>query len=329
MANLRIGVNIHPNFEISRYEYYKKAAAEIGINVTSAQGFLYGPKNPRDTISDNAAEIIEKYVAGNGDFRLYTHGCFMDVPWSTMPGPRNFSKFIIGKELLKCNDVGSAGVIVHLAARPPSEIASVIDSILLSYTKKVNRIKDTKIFLENEAGSGQGNKKNMYYQPHEIVSIFAALKDGKTIDNVGFCLDTAHMYAAGFNNSSYESMEKWAKEWDDEIDDSGLNIFKKGRISEHFIIHLNDQFYDLGSGRDMHSPLTYGQIWREYNPTIGGMEKVENSGLAAIVEWAAERNIDCILERRPDGSKVSYNGGEYPSEDNIISDFAALAKLTS
>lgn len=381
---MSLGINIHPYFNLEKFNYYEKIAAKYGVKIGAAQGFLVGPKNPKDEMlqeeMNKAADFIEK--AG---INLYTHGCFMDVPWSDMPGPKNFSLYTIKRELIKCNKIGSEGLILHLGNKPPADIAEVSCKILdsMNYfmkkkdenmltTKKdfssykineevcktggddvsldglIHSIEDDeyiggsdektskniKIFLENEAAVKNENRKFNYANPAEIMLIFDEIKKiedkngGEYMKNMGFCIDTAHLFAAGIDISGREVVEKWIRDWEDYNDNNDNNyIFRKSRRNEHLIFHLNDQFYNCGEGRDMHASLTYGQIWKEYNNVIGGTKKLDDSGLIAFLDWAEEGNITSILERRQDGAKIVYNGGEFPIGDNIEADLAFMGKI--
>ncbi|KAF8634514.1 hypothetical protein AX15_000846 [Amanita polypyramis BW_CC] len=101
-------------------------------------------------------------------------------------------------------------------------------------------LKFVTVVIENMAGSG-----------NVIGSDFAEL--GGIIDlvedksRVGICLDTCHMFAAGYDIRTKEGWDAMLSEFDEKI---GLNYLRG--------MHLNDSKLDLGSRRDRHENIGLG-----------------------------------------------------------------------
>ena len=102
------------------------------------------------------------------------------------------------------------------------------------------------ILLENTAGSGQG----LGYRFEQLAEIRAAVSGGDMHRRrVGICLDTAHLFAAGYAIHTEEGLAKTLAEFDQAV----------GR--EHLkLIHLNDSKVPFDSHVDRHWHIGEGCI---------------------------------------------------------------------
>ena len=120
------------------------------------------------------------------------------------------------------------------------------------------------ILLENTAGSGQG----LGYR-FEHLAAMRALVERK--DSIGICLDTAHLFAAGFPIHTAEGLDETLAQCERII---GFEHVK--------LIHLNDSKSGFDSHVDRHWHIGTGQIGRE--------------GMRRIVTHRALRGLPLILE---------------------------------
>ncbi len=124
--------------------------------------------------------------------------------------------------------------------------------------------RDITVVLEITAGEG-----TVYgYRFEQLASIIDKIKDKKRI---GVCLDTCHMFAAGYDIRSSNSYEKTMEEFDKII---GIGYLKG--------MHLNDSKHPLGSRKDRHESIGKGFI---------GLEAFK-----CIVQDKRTDNIPLILE---------------------------------
>ena len=103
----------------------------------------------------------------------------------------------------------------------------------------------TMILLENTAGSGQG----LGYQFEQLAAIRAAVPLKR---HVGICLDTAHLFAAGYAIHTAEGLEQTLASFDRAV---GLEHLK--------LIHLNDSKVPFNSRVDRHWHIGEGHIGLE------------------------------------------------------------------
>jgi deoxyribonuclease-4 len=102
------------------------------------------------------------------------------------------------------------------------------------------------LVLENSAGGGFGIGTTV----EELADIAEAIAArGVAEDRIGFCLDTAHAWGAGYRLSDPGAADELLATFDDRI---GI-----GRLK---MVHLNDSKSELGSHTDRHEHVGAGQI---------------------------------------------------------------------
>ena len=146
-------------------------------------------------------------------------------------------------EVARCNQLGLDRLNFH----PGSHLKKIsteqcLERISNSMNETLEKTKDVILVIENTAGQGS----NLGYD-------FAHL--GYLIDNsidksrVGVCIDTCHMFTAGYDIRTRESYDKTWNEFDEII---GFEYLKG--------MHINDSKPELGSHVDRHDSLGKGKI---------------------------------------------------------------------
>ncbi len=90
-------------------------------------------------------------------------------------------------------------------------------------------------------------------------------------NRIGICVDTAHAFASGYDLRDKKAVKKFLDEFDKII---GLGKLK--------LIHINDSLATLGSHKDRHEHLGFGQIGR--------------AGFEALVKEPRLKKVNMILE---------------------------------
>ena len=142
---------------------------------------------------------------------------------------------------------------------------------------------DIRLLLENDTGGGG----KLGYRMENLATVLDALPD--TAHRLGVCLDTAHLWGAGFDIGTSAGAETVLAHVDTTL---GLH-----RVH---VLHVNDTPKALGSHLDHHARLGEGLIGQEGLRTI--LRAPALSHVAAVLEtplceskpdhidWAAERN---------------------------------------
>ncbi|QDF30281.1 deoxyribonuclease IV [Halarcobacter anaerophilus] len=117
-----------------------------------------------------------------------------------------------------------------------------LDRIALSMNQAIDATKDVKLVIENTAGQGS----NLGYKFEHLAYLIDKIEDKS---RVGVCIDTCHMFTAGYDIRTREAYDKTWKEFDEIV----------GR--EYLMgMHLNDSKPELGSKVDRHDSLGKGKI---------------------------------------------------------------------
>ena len=120
-----------------------------------------------------------------------------------------------------------------------------LDLIADSINKALDSTKNVKAVIENTAGQGS----NLGYKFEHLAYLIDKIEDKSRI---GVCIDTCHMFSAGYDIRSKEAYEKTWAEFDEIV---GFKYLMG--------MHINDAKPALGSKVDRHDSIGKGQIGLE------------------------------------------------------------------
>ncbi len=153
----------------------------------------------------------------------------------------------------------------HLKAMEPGDC---LDRIAESLNITIDQTEHAVLLIENTAGQGS----NMGSRFEEIARIIEGVKDRS---RVGVCLDTCHLFAAGYDLRTSEAREAVWQEFDRIV---GMP-FLKG-------MHLNDAKSTYESHLDRHHSLGWGNIGWEAFDSIGSDPRFD--GIPLVLETIDE-----------------------------------------
>ena len=123
-------------------------------------------------------------------------------------------------------------------------LARVFERLPSTATRASGRGRGPLLVLENSAGGGGGIGTTV----EELAMILeAAATTGTPVDRIGFCLDTAHLWSAGYDLRDEDELDRLVDAFDAEI---GLARLRS--------VHLNDSKAGLGSHLDRHEHIGAG-----------------------------------------------------------------------
>ena len=145
--------------------------------------------------------------------------------------------------------IGAKGIVVHMGKNvankyDPSHIYNNMVKFIIELFKKLGTKKITlPILLETSAGQGG----EMCWDLNEFVEFITRFKSQSFYSQLGVCIDTCHIFQAGYDLNNLNEINKVHK------------IFKpiKDKIK---LIHLNDSYHKVGSRIDRHEQIGKGQI---------------------------------------------------------------------
>lgn len=117
-----------------------------------------------------------------------------------------------------------------------ARIIAAVQNALEGYTGR------TRLLLETMTGQGT----EIGWRPEHHRAIFKGLGWPKAL---GICMDTCHLFAAGYDLRTPDGVERMLEEWDRAV---GLE-----RVG---CLHLNDSKVELGGRKDRHELLTKGHL---------------------------------------------------------------------
>ncbi|MFA6528337.1 MAG: deoxyribonuclease IV [Candidatus Gracilibacteria bacterium] len=237
----------------------KEAHASLGAN--AMQIFMKSPRGRAVTkLTREEANEFKDY-ARKIDFKFTVAHCSYLLNFAK-PGAEWALQSLVD-DLKGVEMLGGKGVVLHVGKSLELSHSEAIN-FLIKNLKKVLKETDglnAKIILENTAG--QGTEMGRSFE--ELFEIYEVLGKDK---RVGFCLDTCHSWAWGYD---WTRPELVFKGFDRILDLKNLDL-----------IHFNDAMKVRGSRVDRHANLGDGEIGEK--------------ALAEIAKFACKNSIPIILE---------------------------------
>ncbi len=147
-------------------------------------------------------------------------------------------------EFIRSSLLGIPFVVLHPGAHKGVGEKRGISLVSRAINKVLDETYSTGVILLLETTAGQGT--NIGYRFEQLAQIAEAIENKKRI---GFCLDTCHVFAAGYDIRNKTSYENTLAQFDSIL---GLNKL--------YLFHLNDSKKPLGSRIDRHEHIGEGFI---------------------------------------------------------------------
>jgi deoxyribonuclease-4 len=198
---------------------------------------------PRPLPADEIAEF-RRSLAASRIFPAFAHAGYLMNLAAREPVLRARSLASFGEELDRAEALGLEGVVIHPGActgRSEEEGIERIADALRRLLGERRRSK-TKVILEQTAGQGTSIG-------HSFEQLAQIIRRTGSRRRVAVCLDTCHMFAAGYDIASAEGYERTFRAFDEIVGLDRLLMF-----------HLNDSKRGLGSRVDRHAHIGKGEI---------------------------------------------------------------------
>jgi deoxyribonuclease-4 len=177
---------------------------------------------------------------------------------------QDFARMVLQDDTRRIAAIGGEYLVSH-PGRHGGDHEAGLDRIIQIIKEAYLSINESSPMLLLETMAGQGKEIGSITDLHYIL---AGLN---WHERVGVCLDSAHLYAAGWDLGTDEGCCQLVQELEQKI---GLERIK--------IMHLNDSLAPLGSHRDRHASIGKGELGEQ--------------GIASIVNNAILGNLVLILE---------------------------------
>lgn len=255
------------------------------IGATTIQLFTSNQKRwTGRTISDEELSAWEAYRKETHLKIVMSHDSYLINLGSPDPDLLQKSRKAFEEELIRCHLLKIDFLNFHPGAYTKGSAGECLDTIVESLLLIAELAKKgpTRLLLETTAGQGT----SVGYRFEEIGYIIE--KTHKKLP-LGVCIDTCHIFSAGYDIRTKAGWDHTLKEFDEKI---GL---------EHlYAMHLNDSKCPFGSRKDRHEQLGKGEI---------GIECFK-----VVMTHPALRDLPKYLET-PEPS-------DWPNEIELLKDFA-------
>ena len=155
------------------------------------------------------------------------------------PEKFDFSVKFLTEEVKRVSDLGVKYLVLHPGSHVGLGVEKGISNIILGLKKVFESTScNVTILLETMAGKGTEIGRNL----EEIKTIIDSVNN----ERLGVCLDTCHLHDAGYDLTKFD---EFLNEFDNII---GIDKIK--------CIHINDSKNVIGSHKDRHENIGFGEI---------------------------------------------------------------------
>lgn len=226
-----------------------------------------------ESLHTNAADIKE-YL------RLHDMKLFIHSPYTL-----NFAKDPVAekpywieailKELRVADAMGAQGCVLHLG-KAVGHSQNIAETHMFNNVSEVCKAlaatpsNRAKLLIETSSGQGSEILPTLDNDLSGLAGWFKRFP-AKCKEHIAFCVDTCHIFAAGYDISTPAKASKFFEQWDALI---GLQYLA--------LVHFNNSVHGYGERKDRHACIQYGKIAIE--------------GLVAFAKQAMDLRIPVILE---------------------------------
>lgn len=257
IRNKRIGAHVSITGGIENAPYN---AREIG-----AKAFALFTKNQRrwtakDLEEKNILEFKRRIEEiGIEPKYILPHDSYLINLGNADEEKRNQSFEAFVDEMKRCNELG----LLYLNMHPGSHLKEIseeqsMDLIIDCINKAHALVPNVNVVLEITAGQGS----NLGYTFEQLAYII----NGTINKNrIGVCLDTCHMFAAGYDIRTKDSYTKTMNNFEKIV---GFKYLKG--------VHLNDSMVPLASKKDRHESIGKGELGLEFFELLMNDERFDD-----------------------------------------------------
>lgn len=219
-------------------------------------------------IKDKDAVETKKYVEENGIYVVAHSGYLFNI--ANDPASNDYAVSTAVDDLVSVSKIGGRGAVFHVGKHKGSgEEAGVNNMYLNVHTILMNSMDEApeSIFIL-ETAAGQGTECCLQLKQ---LAAFRDMFDADEQERIRFCLDTCHMFSAGYDLRTREKVAEFEEEVKETVGWDNVELF-----------HFNDSKHPLDARKDRHEKIGKGYIGED--------------GLRAVAQLAAKYKIPLVME---------------------------------
>lgn len=214
------------------------------IGCTAVQVFTSSPQQWKaKPLADEAVERFQQAQAATGIDCVVSHDSYLVNLCATNDEIRAKSIEGLKAEVERCARLGIRWVVSHMGSHLGAGEEAGLQAVAEGARRVFEETSDS-VTLLMETTAGQGSALN--YRFEHLATLIESLQGHPRL---GVCLDTCHLFAAGYDLRDRESYEATFSELERWV---GLDRVKA--------IHANDSKKGLGSRVDRHAHIGEGEI---------------------------------------------------------------------
>jgi deoxyribonuclease-4 len=215
------------------------------IGATTIQLFTANQKTwHTKPISSEAVELWEEALKTTGITKVMSHDSYLINLGCPHSDNLQKSREAFYKEIERCHQLKIDFLNFHPGAALDSSKEQCLQTIVESLLNIENLVAKgpTRLLIESTAGQGSTVGDRFEHLGFLIDTLHKKIP-------IGVCLDTCHLFAAGYDVRSLQGWKAVLKEFDQIV---GLKFL--------YALHVNDSMKPLGSHVDRHASLGKGEI---------------------------------------------------------------------
>ena len=201
--------------------------------------------SPKPLSGDEVAHYADSWQQ-HGRMTVASHASYLVNLASGKPELLAKSIGAFTEELKRCHQLAIPYVVLHPGSHTGDGPEIGLERFVAALDECIDRAgSETMVLVETTAGQGTGLGRTF--------SELGFIRNRSRFpDKIGVCLDTCHVFAAGYDLRTAAEYQEMMREFDREIGLAHLHFF-----------HLNDSKKDLGSRVDRHEHIGQGCIGLE------------------------------------------------------------------
>jgi deoxyribonuclease-4 len=249
---------------------------ELDVGGNCGQIFTHSPQVWQDpNVGDDEAAAFREGTAADLDGPWVIHSSYLVNLCTPKDDLREKSVDSMQKEVDAADKLDIPYVNVHLGAHTGAGVDQGLDNAV-SALDELEIPDGVTVLVESDAGSGTKLGGDFEHLAYVL---------GESEQDLDVCLDTAHMFAAGYDLSTPEAVEETLADFDDVVGFEHLAC-----------VHLNDSKHDCGTNKDEHAHIGEGLIGED------GMRAFVNH------DGVVEHDVPLVLETpNEDGKGFAWN----------------------
>ncbi|UUD35551.1 deoxyribonuclease IV [Mycoplasmopsis caviae] len=169
---------------------------------------------------------------------IIIHAPYIINPTSKDKSKSSFAIDFLIKEIERMNYIGAKYLVLHPGSYTKYQLQESLEQLVSSLSEVLAKTKDVIICIETMSGKGSEVGINF----NQLAYLIGKLAN----DRIKICLDTCHLWDAGYNIKNYEEFK--------------AELIKYDLLRHVSVIHLNDSKNDLNSHKDRHENIDKGFI---------------------------------------------------------------------